>query len=400
MSRAYFRPPGPAGAQALSLAALGSAIAVTIVVELTGPLWSRAFEDVGYSGALRVAAIAGIPLTALIAVQQILRAQDRAGLYVFTAAIATAGGQLAGLLGASIDDANGYMLGVLAGTSVAAAIGLAATGLRLWPLRDRAFVRENFAIGLPTIPHSIAMYLLAAGDRVVVERLQGLVALGAYTISYTVGWLAVILAIGVNNAWAPTVYGASDEQRWTVLAETTSAVMRLMVLVAGGLALAAPVALDLAAPPSYALDGLGNVSALTAASVIPFTWYLANVNTIFWTGKTRVLAWASPLTAASNIGLNFLLVPPLGLAGAALATLLSYVLLAALIWRRARQLAAVPWEAGRLTAMLGFAVATISVALVMPEHGWWIVPRLAAAAVMAMIVVVSIAKSGRTGRMA
>ncbi|HUT77210.1 MAG TPA: oligosaccharide flippase family protein, partial [Polyangia bacterium] len=77
IARAYFLPGGKTGVRTLTVAALSIAIVITILVEATGPLWSKVFEGVSYAGALRAAAFAGVPLTVLLATQQVLRAQDR-----------------------------------------------------------------------------------------------------------------------------------------------------------------------------------------------------------------------------------------------------------------------------------------------------------------------------------
>lgn len=394
IARAYFLPGGKTGVRTLTVAALSIAIVITILVEATGPLWSKVFEGVSYAGALRAAAFAGVPLTVLLATQQVLRAQDRVWAFVATAAIATAGGQIAGLLGAASGGANGYMLGLLGGTVLAAILGLLFTGLRGVSFSDPRYIRTHLFVGLPTVPHSIAMYLLAAGDRVVVERLEGLISLGAYTLAYTVGWLAVILAIALNNAWGPIIFGAREDERWTVLSETTTAVLAVLATVGVGLALAAPVALDVIAPSDYELGDLEAVTVLVAAAVVPYVWYLANVHIVFWTGMTRVLAWSTPLTAAVNVGLNFALIPLLGLTGAALATFISFTLLSALVWRRARQLASVPWEWRRLGLISGLALGAMAVALLLPEGDVINALRLLAALGLAGLVIATIARHG------
>lgn len=380
ISRAYFLPGGTVGVKVLTTTALLAAVAVTALVEITAPFWSQVFKDISYEGALRVAALAGIPLTVLTASQQVLRAQDRVGVYVLTAALASAGGQIAGLIGASVDDANGYMLGLFAGTTLAAAVSTRFTGIAPIRAAEPGYIRENVRLGLPTVPHSIAMYLLGAGDRVVVERLEGLTALATYTLAYTVGWLAVIVALALNNAWSPAIYGADESDRWRVLADTAAAILGVMSLIALGLGLAAPVALDLIAPSDYELAGLGAVSTLVAVSVVPYVLYLASSHVVFWVGATAVLAWATPLTAAVNVGLNFILIPPLGLTGAAVATLGCYVLLAGLVWWRATDLANVPWRWTSMATSIGLVTIGATITLLLPEDGIVAVGRSVAAA--------------------
>ena len=90
------------------------------------------------------------------------------------------------------------------------------------------------------------------------------------------------------------------------------------------IAVVAPVALLIAAPSSYDPTALTTVTALTAISVLPYALYLSRVHIIFQQRATRVLAWATPLATVIGIGTCALLVPPLGLSGAAVSTIIGY----------------------------------------------------------------------------
>jgi O-antigen/teichoic acid export membrane protein len=107
--------------------------------------------------------------------------------------------------------------------------------------------------------------------------------------------------------------------------------------VAGLLALAAPLALALAAPPSYEPADLVPIGAIVAFSILPYATTSAFFHLVFLSGTTRVMAVAAPLAAAVNLGLNFLLLPVIGLVGSAVATVLAYGLLAAIAYTAARR---------------------------------------------------------------
>ena len=122
------------------------------------------------------------------------------------------------------------------------------------------------------------------------------------------------------------------------------------------------------------------MSALAALSGLPYLWYIASYNIVVWQGRTLILAIATPVSVVVNIGLCFALVPPLGLAGAALATVIGYTLLAILTWLRARSLADVPWNRRALALATLPAFVGAGLAFAMPDDGAWLVVRALAAA--------------------
>ena len=70
-----------------------------------------------------------------------------------------------------------------------------------------------------------------------------------------------------------------------------------------GVALGAPIALRILAPPSFHPAGLVDVVALVAISAIPYAAYLANLRTLMAYRGVTSLVWAGPVCACANIGL-------------------------------------------------------------------------------------------------
>jgi O-antigen/teichoic acid export membrane protein len=81
--------------------------------------------------------------------------------------------------------------------------------------------------------------------------------------------------------------------------------------------------------------------------------------------QTRVIARISIVAAAFNIALNFALIPPFGMVGAAIATAAAYVLLAGLYYRSAQRLYRTPYELSKVALAVGIA-AGIGVLGVIP----------------------------------
>jgi O-antigen/teichoic acid export membrane protein len=329
----FFVPDrGHRDARALVLISTAFAVVIAAVLDVTGDRWvGLLFDQISYSTAIRCAVWATVPFAAVLAGQSLLRSADQAARFVAVAMVATVGAQGAGLLTAVLGSrtAGSFMVGYLAVLSVAGVLAIVLPGIDSSHVRDLPLLRRALHLGLPTVPHALAMYLLVAGDRIIIEHRLGSVEVARYQVAYLVGALGITLAGSVNNAWSPVVYGAVDERRWMVLAHTEAALTRLAGFVAAGLAVAAPFLLALLAPASYNRADLVPVVAVVALTVLPYVDYLAHGHVIFFERRAWLFALITPAVAGLNLVLNMVLVDRFELIGSAAATLVSYLALAA-----------------------------------------------------------------------
>jgi O-antigen/teichoic acid export membrane protein len=328
-SRAFFRGPrGPRNAHQLVVATAVSAATVAVLADISGGLWAPLF-GMHYSGLIRLAVWGGAAAAAMISAQTLLRAWDRAWAFVGVAVVACVGAQGAGLvLTVLLGTPTAYMTGLAAGTAAACAAAFAVTGSIRHGLPRRPVLKRGLSLGLPMLPHSLSVYLLASADRVAIAGILGLGAVGRYQVAYTVGAVGVSLITALNQAWLPVLLGAPDEERAEIIAATSRVVHKLCVVVASGLALAAPVALAVAAPASYDRPSLVPVSAVVSFSILPYATSSTFFNALFVAGRTRIMLVAAPLAVVANIVLNLVLLRVVGLVGASYATVGAYAVLA------------------------------------------------------------------------
>lgn len=381
---AFDKPDGLSQARALIVVVLGFVVVGTGLAELTGSLWASLFSQVPYGGALRIATWTAVPMVAVLSTQALLRSENRVGWFVTLSLVSSVFAQLLGIAAVVLVEATAaaYLGGVGVGFAVAAILGFVVYPPHIGRTVDKELIRRALVYGLPTVSHALALHVLIAGDRVVVERLEGLEALSRYHVAYLIGGIAMALVGAVNNAWSPIVLGATEDRRWPALASTATAMARTVMVLVGGIALLSPIALVIAAPASYDVADLVPLVAVIAAAAVPLTWYLANAQVLFQVGRTGVLAVITPVTAVVNIGLNYLLVPSMGLMGAGVATVLSYTLQSVLVQAGVRKMAEVPWEWARLgSAAVGAGVLAFGGA-VLPVDGLWLAMRVAAAAIL------------------
>ncbi|MBD0290896.1 MAG: polysaccharide biosynthesis C-terminal domain-containing protein [Thermoleophilia bacterium] len=373
----YFRTAdGPDRARTLVAVAFATSFLVVLLAEATGALWSASLLDLPYETPVRIAVWSAVPFAVLITAQAVLRAGDRAGAFFATAVIGTAGAQALGLVFLVAFGASpaAFLAGMTLGISLGAVAAVATSGLSLRGFASPRFLRSSLAFSLPAVAHGLALYLVWAGARAVLNHLEGPAAVGRFHVAYLVGGLAVVIVSAIYRAWSPIVFGAPDERRWAALADTTEVVYRVAAAVAVAIAIAAPIALVVLAP-NYDPLGLVTVSSVVTLSAVPFVTYCASLNVILWHGRTLTLAWTTPLVAAANVGLNLGLIPLLGFSGAAVATVLAYTLQALLVTWAARRLVRVPW---RLRPAIEAAAATgaaVALSALLPAGGEWLAIR-------------------------
>lgn len=330
VGRLYFeRDRGPAQAIALvrsaAIVATGVATAGLCVVAVG---WRSDVTRIVGLAIVSAAALAGV-----LAVQSLLRAERRPASFALVTIGGSLGAQLCGVLVSWSGPATAaaFVAGVAATQAVVSGASIALVLRRRDP-SVRAPLRDALRLGLPTVPHLFAAYAVNSADRLLIAALVSTAAVGEYQAAYLVGGAGIALMLAVNSAWSPAVFGRIADGSWKRFIETTAPVgLVISAVLAAGLAFVAPAALVIVAPASYRTAAASDVIALVALATIPFTAYLAAVSVLFVVRRTWSIASATVLAAVVNIALNVALIPALGITGAAVATLVAYLVQAAVV---------------------------------------------------------------------
>jgi O-antigen/teichoic acid export membrane protein len=267
----------------------------------------------------------------------------------------------------------GVVLGALASAVTVAAVGMAllARAGRLQFALDRPLARRMLGFSLPLVPAGIASWTLNLSDRYLIGAFQGHAAVGVYSAGYTIGLVINALVVApFSLAWGATFWQISKSPR---APETYARVM------AGFVVVASFVALLLSAASTDALRMLFQPAFEAGRFVVPFSafaYVLYGVYTIGATGiniegKTGVLPVTTGVAAAANVALNLVLIPLVGYIGAAVATTVSYGILAVSTTLVSQRHYPVPWHWWRMAGALAVAGALAAAALLGPDHIAW-----------------------------
>jgi O-antigen/teichoic acid export membrane protein len=267
------------------------------------------------------------------------------------------------------EGARGLLLGSYAAGAAFVVVLIALQWRRLSLRFDRRLLRRLFRFGLPTMPAEVSLYLLNFVDRLIIARSVGLAEAGLYSLAVKFAQAVNVLVRGFQLAWPPLAYSIRDdgEARRTYATVVTLFVAGCAFVVAGMWLFSRWIVRALAAPEFFdSYEAIG----LIATAVTLYALYLVLVVILGRTGRTEFNFPAALGALAANVALNLLLVPPLGIVGAGLALVASYLVVLALMYVFTQRLFPVPYEWGRLLRVVLTVAALVGLGeLLVPTDG-------------------------------
>lgn len=210
-------------------------------------------------------------------------------------------------------------------------------------VKDKAFYKQLFRLSLPAAFQSAMSLLVVMADNVMVTR-TGENALSAVSQSNTLTTFVTAMLTGLATGAVVLIsqyWGKKDEKRIRTVCAVTMSVCLIAALVSVLLITLFPQTLlklvinsNETAVISLALSYL----PIVCLSYIPQSLTAAMVAMLKGVEVVRVTLYTTALSLVSNIGLNYVLIfgklglPALGVAGAAIATVIARVLECALVW--------------------------------------------------------------------
>ncbi len=234
--------------------------------------------------------------------------------------------------------------------------------------------REYLAFGVPTIPGNMSSWVVHASDRYVIGFLLGMGSVGVYAAGFAVGHLCVVLGsvIGfVSPAALSQLHeeGRVEEVRTILSTSLKYSLVLAIPFVFGVVALGEPV-LRLLSTEEIASTARV-VAVLIAVSTVLQVAYVSFVQPLVLVKRTPVTARIWLAAAVLNLVLNLLLVPRIGIVGAAIGTVIAHILALVWIFARSRNILRIPVDWGFVAKILGASTIMWLVTSRMPAMGLW-----------------------------
>lgn len=378
IQRAY-AASGDVDARKLLTLALAIALAVFVVVDLTGPVWAPAVGLHSYHGAVCYAVMWATCSAGTSAALALLRSRDRLAPFALVNLMQTALAEALslGLILLVHRTASEYILGEFIGQGVALVVALLLVRPALVSLRDRGLMWSALRFAAPLVPAAVATFALATSDRLIVQADLGSAAVARYAVASNIGSIPMLLLGMLAASWMPRVFALSDTRALPdAIAHSRDGLYALLIPATIGLGVISPFALRLWAPPSYRPDGLLFVVAIIIASAFPLAAATSHTRVLMSAGRTRAAASGTVVAAVVNVGLNFILVPIWGIVGSAVATLVATIVMQVLLAVAARTVLDVRPPRAKLLLEIGLAIGVVFGAAIVPVTTPLLVVRL------------------------
>lgn len=259
------------------------------------------------------------------------------------------------------------VLGKVAGEALAVLV-VAACVLGLlrpaWPTREgRPLLSAAIAYGVPILPHSLAMQIVAVSDRFVLHHYLGLGAVGVYALGYRIASVLETVNGGLGNAYrtifmssaAELDHGATSaeleerrRQTGVKLADIELKLLAAASFSAQGLSSATRELLSLARIDLQVFAPAWSVTYVVCWGLFAHAAYAVLVTPLLYAQRgTARLIWISGAAAVLNVLACVAFIPSSGLVAAAWATAAAHACLALGAWLSGRRIWPLPRSWGR-----------------------------------------------------
>ncbi len=194
---------------------------------------------------------------------------------------------------------------------------------------NKEYIRKAILFGTPLIFHQIGKFVINQSDRIFLAKMVSVNEMGIYSVGYQIGNVILIIVLAFSNFFSPFLYerlAKNTEQGKREVVKVSYAFIGGTLLAVIFLSLLTPLIFGWMIDERYA----GGASYVIWVGLGYFFWGIYTIFSgyIFYSKKTKVLGWLAFVNVIINLLLNFLLITWIGAMGAAIATCISYFLVA------------------------------------------------------------------------
>ncbi len=288
-------------------------------------------------------------------------------IFSVTTVICTAAGNLLFIVALRLGAMGLLLTPIVVGivlSIVSLSIANSLIGRPRWPL-----VVMLLRSGAWLLPVTTSTWILQMVDRLFLAKHVSPTELGYYAIAYKIAGLSYIVLSPLFSAWTPLALSMQgDPLAKERYADMSRYFVGLALMVVMGLSLFSTEILLVLTRPAY-------LPAAPYASVLSYVQVLSGIGVLLAAGAliSKQLKALSGLVVAGaivNIVLNFLLIPPYGVWGATIATLVGVAVPQVLLYLWLQQRYPIPYPIGRLLGALGIQIVLVLIALLLPPLSW------------------------------
>jgi O-antigen/teichoic acid export membrane protein len=226
-----------------------------------------------------------------------------------------------------------------------------------WPHFTNARAYLKFSI--PLIPNSALYRLFDAGDRYLLAHFLNHAAVGVYFVSYTAASFFTTIVSPVHLVLLPALAELWNNGDKDKIGEYISDIIRYTAILSlpfMALAILIPAEILTVLTSSTYVESAQFVPIL-ALGFLAFSLGVPGDHLLVAAGKTHVLFFVNSAMVIANLAMNIILIPRIGISGAALSTLAGHLIYALTVLFLARRIVSftIPWRS-LITSLLNAIV--------------------------------------------
>lgn len=224
---------------------------------------------------------------------------------------------------------------------------------------DRQYLKEFIKYSLPLMPTTIMWWIMNMSDRYVLAGLLGVSATGIYAVAAKIPGILSVFENIFYQAWQTTAINkAEDEQRDSIFSVVFQNYMTVMIIgLMGLLVISKPTILWFFAG-DYREAWIYLPPLIMGVVVHALGGNLGSLYAVFKNTKGALIS--TFLGAIINIALNFLVIPFVGIMGAALTTLLGYFVTLVYRWIDTKKFVKISINRKETLVLLFFVAAQLT----------------------------------------
>lgn len=180
-------------------------------------------------------------------------------------------------------------------------------------------------IGLPMIPHGLALVILNKIDALMIMNYCGRHDGGIYTTGYSIAVLLSVITNAIGQAWLPWFNEKLYEEDRKAISDKNILLMLLGCVLTLGFIVVGPEAIKILTAPAY-WDCMYVIPPVAVGTLCQY-FYTNYVNLELYHKKTGLIAGNSIIAAVINVILNYFFIRRYGYLAAAYTTVAGYFIL-------------------------------------------------------------------------
>ncbi|MAX09875.1 MAG: hypothetical protein CMG13_03305 [Candidatus Marinimicrobia bacterium] len=231
-------------------------------------------------------------------------------------------------------------------------------------LIDKDIFKKVVVFGFPLAFAGIFSMIIELSDRYIIKLFFDTDYVGLYNAGYKLGALMLLVVMAFNMAWQPFFLNKKNHNKELIGSISNSMFLFFSVVCFFIICFGQPLASIKIFGYSFVGEGFADGTSVLpwiCAGYLFHAAYILQLPGAYITNNTISVAKIRGVGALSNVALNFILIPALGIQGAAISTFVSFILISVLIFIHNKRIYPVKYDMYSVFVLIGTLIVLIGI---------------------------------------